>query len=51
MMVQARKYRLAEFLLIFERLFTTDLALKTGGGKPSLLMERLVMAICDAKCR
>ncbi len=49
MVGQARKYRLAEFRQVFERLFATDLALKSGGGKPALLMECLVMAICDGK--
>jgi len=43
---QARNYRLSEFKGIFERLFETDLALKTSGGKPASLMECLVMDIC-----
>jgi len=43
---QARNYRLSEFRGIFERLFATDLALKTSGGKPVNLMECLVMDIC-----
>jgi len=43
---QARNYRLPEFKGIFERLFETDLALKTSGGKPASLMECLVMDIC-----
>jgi DNA polymerase III subunit delta len=43
---QARNYRLTEFRAIFERLFATDLALKTSGGKPVNLMECLVMDIC-----
>ncbi len=51
MMVQARKYSLDDFTLVFERLFATDLALKTSGGKPSLLMEHLVMSICGGRMR
>jgi DNA polymerase III subunit delta len=43
---QARNYRVAELKGIFERLFETDLALKTSGGKPVNLMECLVMDIC-----
>jgi DNA polymerase III subunit delta len=43
---QARNYRLSEFRGIFERLFATDLALKTSAGKPVNLMECLVMDIC-----
>jgi DNA polymerase-3 subunit delta len=43
---QARNYRLSEFKGIFDRLFETDLALKTSGGKPASLMECLVMDIC-----
>jgi DNA polymerase-3 subunit delta len=43
---QAGNYRLSEFRGIFERLFATDLALKTSGGKPVSLMECLVMDIC-----
>jgi DNA polymerase-3 subunit delta len=43
---QARNYRLSEFKGIFQRLFETDLALKTSGGKPANLMECLVMDIC-----
>jgi DNA polymerase III subunit delta len=46
---QARNYRLSEFRGIFERLFATDLALKTSGGKPVNLMECLVMDICGNK--
>lgn len=43
---QARNYRTAELKGIFERLFDLDLALKTGGGKPAALMERLTMEVC-----
>ncbi|HTP65576.1 MAG TPA: DNA polymerase III subunit delta, partial [Geobacteraceae bacterium] len=45
-MEQARNYRRTEFRAIFERLYKTDLALKTSGGKPVGLMECLVMDIC-----
>lgn len=43
---QARKYRVSELKKVFESLFATDLALKSAGGKPGHLMERLVMDIC-----
>jgi DNA polymerase-3 subunit delta len=43
---QARDYRISEFRGIFERLFATDLALKTSGGKPVSLLECLLMDIC-----
>jgi DNA polymerase-3 subunit delta len=45
-MEQARNYRITEFKEIFERLFATDLALKTSGGKSVSLMVCLVMDIC-----
>ncbi len=45
-MEQARNYRRAEFKAVFERLYETDWALKTSGGKPVSLMECLVMDIC-----
>jgi DNA polymerase-3 subunit delta len=43
---QARKYQVPELKKVFEGLFATDLALKSAGGKPAHLMERLVMDIC-----
>ena len=45
-MEQSAGYSLAEFRMIFERFFATDLALKTSGGKPVDLLERLVLEIC-----
>lgn len=47
-MEQAGGYTLAEFRVIFERFFTTDLALKTSGGKPVDLLERLVLDLCNS---
>lgn len=46
---QARNYRTTELKGIFERLFDLDLALKTGGGKPAALMERLTMEVCGKR--
>jgi DNA polymerase III subunit delta len=43
---QARNYRLSEFVKIFELIYSADLGLKTSGGRPHDLMERLVMSIC-----
>ena len=46
---QAKNYRLPDFKIIFERLYATDLALKTSGGRGYDLMERLAMDICSQK--
>ena len=43
---QARNYRVPELKGVFERLYATDLALKSGGGKPGGVMERLLLDIC-----
>jgi DNA polymerase-3 subunit delta len=43
---QAKCYRLAEFIAVFEALYATDLALKSSGGRPFDLMERLVLTLC-----
>ena len=43
---QSGGYSLSAFRMIFERFYATDLALKTSGGKPVDLLERLVMEIC-----
>ena len=43
---QAKNYRLTDFKMIFERFYATDLALKTSGGRPFDLMERLAMDMC-----
>lgn len=45
---QAQNYKAPELKGLFERFFETDLALKSGGGKPAILMERLVMDICGS---
>jgi DNA polymerase-3 subunit delta len=45
-MEQSRNYHIPEFKGIFARLFATDLALKTSGGKPVSLLECLLMDIC-----
>jgi DNA polymerase-3 subunit delta len=47
-MEQAGGFALSDFTTIFERLYATDLALKTSGGKQLDLLERLVMDICAA---
>lgn len=43
---QAKNFALADFREVFERLYATDLALKTSGGRAQDLMERLMMDIC-----
>ncbi len=48
-MEQTRNFRLTEFKGIFERLYETDLGLKTSGGRPTSLMECLVMDICGSR--
>jgi DNA polymerase-3 subunit delta len=45
---QSGNYRVTELKGIFEKFFTLDLALKSGSGKPLLLLERLVIDICGA---
>lgn len=48
---QSRNFSVAELRDVFEALYTADLALKggEGGGKPALVMERLVMGICGPR--
>ena len=46
MIAQARRFSGKALKGIFDRMFETDLALKSSGGKPDVLMERLVMDIC-----
>lgn len=43
---QAKRFSGSVLKGIFDRFFETDLALKSSGGKPDILMERLVMGIC-----
>lgn len=45
-MGQAKNFALTEFGGVFERLYATDLALKTSGGRPGDLMERLMIDLC-----
>lgn len=47
MIAQARRFSVKALKGIFDRMFETDLALKSSGGKPDVLMERLVMDICS----
>ncbi|MDD2320365.1 MAG: DNA polymerase III subunit delta [Geobacteraceae bacterium] len=44
---QARNYSVVELRWIFERIFEIDGALKTGGGKPRILLESLLMDVCS----
>jgi DNA polymerase-3 subunit delta len=43
---QAKNYAIPQLKGIFGKFFELDLALKSGGGKPALLMERFVMEVC-----
>jgi DNA polymerase III subunit delta len=45
-MRQSKNYRIVELKEIFEKFFALDLALKSGSGKPGLILERLVLEIC-----
>ncbi|WP_243374435.1 DNA polymerase III subunit delta [Geotalea sp. SG265] len=45
-MDQARNYRTGELKGIFERLLEIDLAMKSSGGKPVVLLERFTMEVC-----
>ena len=48
-MEQAKNFRVPELQGFFERFYETDLALKSSGGRPNLLLERLVMDICGVE--
>ncbi|AJE03672.1 DNA polymerase III subunit delta [Geobacter pickeringii] len=50
-MEQARNFTVAELAAVFEALYASDVALKGGGRKPTLTMERLVMEICGVRVR
>lgn len=43
---QAKNYSLVELRRVFERIFHIDGALKTGGGKPPVLLEKFLMDVC-----
>ncbi|MGA7828955.1 MAG: DNA polymerase III subunit delta, partial [Geobacteraceae bacterium] len=43
---QARNYSLVELRRVFEKIFSLDGALKTGGGKPPVLLETFLMEVC-----
>jgi DNA polymerase-3 subunit delta len=43
---QAGCYRSVELKGVFEKIFEIDLAFKSGGGKPEILLEQLVMDLC-----
>jgi DNA polymerase III subunit delta len=43
---QARNYSLVELRMVFERIFHIDGALKTGGGKAPVLLEKFLMDVC-----
>ena len=45
---QAGNFRVRELKAVFELLLATDAALKSSGGKPAILMEQLVFAVCGA---
>jgi DNA polymerase-3 subunit delta len=47
-MEQAKKNSREDLRKVFESVYTTDLALKSSGGKPADLMERLVMDLCGS---
>jgi len=44
---QAKNYAVPELKGVFEKFFNLDLALKSGGGKPALLLEKVLMDLCD----
>ncbi len=43
---QAGRYHTRELQGVFERIFEMDLAFKSGGGKPEILLEQLVLDLC-----
>jgi DNA polymerase-3 subunit delta len=44
---QARNYSVAELRRLFARIFEIDGALKSGGGKPSVLLEKFLLDVCS----
>jgi len=44
---QARNYSISELRRVFERIFEIDGALKTGGGKPPVLLEKFLLEVCS----
>jgi DNA polymerase-3 subunit delta len=46
---QAKNYVVMELKEVFEKFFSIDLALKSGGGKPELLLERMVIELCERR--
>jgi DNA polymerase-3 subunit delta len=46
---QAKNYTVPGLKKVFAQFFELDLALKSSGGKPVLLMERLVMDLCKTR--
>ena len=47
-MKQARNFRPADCLSLFERFFAADVAMKSG-GKPGTVLGELVLAVCQGK--
>ena len=47
----AEKMPSARLKEAIEAVFRTDLALKSSGGDPKVLLERLVVELCDPKGR
>ena len=48
---QSTYYGSAEYRLFFEKFLETDLALKSSGGDPRILLEGLILTICGATAR
>jgi DNA polymerase-3 subunit delta len=48
-MRQAKNYTVPDLKKVFQRFFELDMALKSSGGKPVLLMEKLLMEFCDIR--
>jgi DNA polymerase-3 subunit delta len=46
---QAKNYAVRDLKEVFEKFFNLDLAFKSGGGKPALLLERMVMELCERR--
>ena len=51
MITQAKRFDGNELRGIFRRLHETDVAMKSSGGKPQLLLELLVMDICGVAAK
>lgn len=49
MLQQAKKFTEEEYFKVFESLHTADVAMKSGGGQPDMLIERVVFSVAGTR--